>query len=64
MVILGHNKDYLAADSYINWQEPSILQLAEKLYQESTDELELIKRTYHFVRDQIHHSWDVFRTDK
>ena len=43
---------------YVDFDDPSVKCLAERLRTESADELSLIKNTYHFVRDEIKHSWD------
>lgn len=50
---------YLEYSRYINWQDESVLQKARQLASASDDNIELIKRTYHFVRDDIKHSWDI-----
>lgn len=50
---------YLAESDYINWKAESILQKAKELFESSNDEIELIRAAYHFVRDEIKHSWDV-----
>lgn len=49
---------YLENSYYINWQEDTILQKAKQLLVPDND-IETIKQTYHFVRDEIKHSWDV-----
>lgn len=51
--------DYLEESCYINWKDERILQKAKGLARLSRDEIDLIKKTYHFVRDEIKHSWDV-----
>lgn len=55
-----HDKidEYLECSRYINWQDESILKKARQLASVNNGEIELIKRTYHFVRDEIKHSWD------
>ncbi len=50
--------EYLEKTEYIDYDAPAIKSLAERLRQESSDELSLIKNTYYFVRDEIKHSWD------
>lgn len=51
--------DYLEESTYINWKDSSIIQKAKELADEAIDEIDLIRKTYHFVRDEIKHSWDV-----
>ncbi len=50
--------EYLEKTEYIDYDAPAIKSLAERLREESSDELSLIKNTYYFVRDEIRHSWD------
>lgn len=40
------------------YDDPNVKSLAERLKAESPDELSLINNTFHFVRDEIRHSWD------
>lgn len=49
---------YLEFSRYINGNEPSIQRKAKELRDCSENEIELVKNTYHFVRDEIKHSWD------
>lgn len=55
----GKLSDYLEESTYINWKDSSIIQKAKELADEATNEIDLIRKTYHFVRDEIKHSWDV-----
>ena len=50
--------EYLEATKYVDHDSPEVKTLAEKLKSEAADEVELIKKTYLFVRDGIRHSWD------
>ena len=50
--------EYLEKTEYVDYDAPAIKSLAERLREESSDELTLIKNTYYFVRDEIRHSWD------
>ena len=43
----------------MDFDDVLVKEQAEKLKNESEDELDLIKNSYHFVRDEIRHSWDV-----
>lgn len=49
---------YLAFSCYINGDDLSIQRKATELKNRSENEIELVKNTYHFVRDEIKHSWD------
>lgn len=49
---------YLKFSHYINGDDPSIQRKAMELKKRSENEIELVKNTYHFVRDEIKHSWD------
>lgn len=49
---------YLSFSHYINGDELSIQRKATQLKNCSENEIELVKNTYHFVRDEIKHSWD------
>ena len=50
--------EYLEKSEYVDYDDPEIKSLAERLRNESKDELSLIKNTFYFVRDEIKHSWD------
>ncbi|KAG4087855.1 Transglutaminase-like protein [Neocallimastix lanati (nom. inval.)] len=50
---------YLSESKYINYNDKNIQELAKKLKEESKDEIDLIKNTFNFVLEKIHHSWDV-----
>ena len=50
--------EYLERTEYVDYDDPAVKGLAERLKNESADELSLIKNTYHFVRDEVKHSWD------
>lgn len=49
---------YLSFSRYINGDDPSIQRKATELKNCSENEIELVKNIYHFVRDEIKHSWD------
>jgi transglutaminase-like putative cysteine protease len=55
----NHLKDYLEISHYIDWDNPEIMTLAGNLKSHSENEVELVKNTYHYVRDEIKHSWDI-----
>ncbi len=50
---------YLETSHYINWEHPEILKKAKSIKEGSDDQIDLIRKTYHFVRDEINHSWDI-----
>ena len=52
-----HN-EYLEKSEYVDYDDPGVKSVAERLKAGSKDELSLIKNTYDFVRDEIKHSWD------
>lgn len=56
--ILKNMDSYLEFSHYINGDEPSIQRKAMEIKSYSENEIELVKNTYHFVRDEIKHSWD------
>ncbi len=60
-ITLYSNKidEYLKHDNVIDYENESIAKLADTLFQKSANELEFIKITYEFVRDNISHSADV-----
>ena len=51
--------EYLKEDDVINFGNENIMQLANVLYQGTSDEVEYIKRAYEYVRDNISHSADI-----
>ncbi len=50
--------EYLEKSEYMDYDDPNVKSVAERLKTESSDEITLIRNTYHFVRDEIMHSWD------
>lgn len=50
---------YLKSDDVIDYENKSIAQVADALFQKANSELDFIKMTYEFVRDHISHSADV-----
>ena len=51
--------EYLERTEYVDYDEPGVKNLAERLKTESQDEISLIRNAYYYVRDEIKHSWDV-----
>lgn len=60
-IILYSNKidDYLKHDDVIDYEDESILELANILFRKANNELNFIKLAYEFVRDNISHSADI-----
>ncbi|NTV13719.1 MAG: transglutaminase family protein [Desulfobulbaceae bacterium] len=51
-------KKFLAASEYIDWQHSLVLAQARELAGVATDPVEIARRCFVFVRDEIRHSWD------
>ncbi len=49
---------YLASTDIIDWQHPAVLNLAEQLAAQASDQLDLVHRSFAWVRDQVRHSHD------
>jgi hypothetical protein len=49
---------YLASSEIIDWHHPFISAKAAELAEGCLDKLQVAKRCFEFVRDEIHHSWD------
>ncbi|MCM1287752.1 MAG: transglutaminase-like domain-containing protein [Clostridium sp.] len=60
-IILYSNKieEYLKHDNVIDYDNESIIELADKLFKKADGELDFIKKAYEFVRDNISHSADI-----
>ena len=52
-------EDYLIETPSIDYMNPLIRDKVRKLMDQSEDDLDYIKRSYIFVRDEIPHSWDI-----
>ena len=52
-------KKYLENTYYVDYCTPLVRDLAKELKLQSADDVSLIQLTYEYVRDKIHHSWDV-----
>ena len=50
--------EYLEKTKYVDYDDAGVRKLAEKLKEESPDEISLIRNTYEYVRDNVRHSWD------
>ncbi|RUM33247.1 MAG: Cro/Cl family transcriptional regulator [Desulfobulbus sp.] len=49
---------YLASSDVIDWQHPAVLARARQLARGVTDEQEIVRACFRFVRDEIRHSGD------
>ena len=49
---------FLAVSACIDWQHPAVLAKARELAVGATDQVEIARRSFAFVRDEIRHSWD------
>ena len=52
-------EEYLAETPSIDYNNPRIQEKFQELKNQSNDDLDYIKRSYMFVRDEIPHSWDI-----
>lgn len=50
---------YLKNTHYINYENIEVKRKAQELKNLSENDIDLISKTYHFVRDEIKHSWDI-----
>jgi transglutaminase-like putative cysteine protease len=58
MLTPSERQDYLAVSDAIDWQDPRILELADRLAAGCDSELAIAQACFEWVRDQIHHSFD------
>jgi len=49
---------YLASSEYINWEKPEVFAQAKSLASGISDQEEITRRCFEYVRDDIKHSWD------
>lgn len=49
---------YQAASAYIDWHHPQLAAKARQLSSGTDDPVEIARRCFEFVRDEIKHSWD------
>lgn len=62
MNIIQHSNgidEYLKEDEVIDYKNEAIVQLADTLFEKANNELEYIKISYEYVRDNISHSADI-----
>ena len=53
---MDNMKQFLESSTYIDWTYPSIKELAKSLATDSSNEEELVKKCFEWVRDNIKHS--------
>lgn len=49
---------FLASTEHLDWRTPAVLAKARALAAGSVDPVEIARRCFEFVRDEIAHSWD------
>ncbi|MBS4198541.1 transglutaminase family protein [Bacillus sp. FJAT-49732] len=54
--------DYLKESDVVDYSHPVIVQTRKELFYESLTDIEKVKIAFEYVRDQIHHSWDIQST--
>lgn len=60
MILYSNQLDeYLKHDSVIDYNNKSIIELADVLFKKANNELDFIRKAYEFVRDNISHSADI-----
>lgn len=50
--------NYLTSSEFINWHTPELLMQAKMLSVGASNDEEITRRCFEFVRDEIKHSWD------
>ena len=50
---------YLSCDSVVDYDNPEIVSLAEKIWEQADNEVDYVQHAYEFVRDNISHSADI-----
>lgn len=59
MIVLNPLEDFLLESEIIDYGDSSVLSTAKKLNNDPDDEIALARRIFHFVRDNIDHSFDI-----
>lgn len=59
LTLVNDREDYLKLSHYIDGNDEVVRQKARDLYNASEDDIDFIRNAFHFVRDEIKHSWDV-----
>ena len=50
--------EYLEVSEYIDWDHPGITKLAKMLASDKPADIDIARRCFEWVRDEIKHSWD------
>jgi transglutaminase-like putative cysteine protease len=50
--------NYLKSSVIIDWKHPDVFRKAQELSLHCSDDAEIARQCYEFVRDEIYHSWD------
>lgn len=56
--ISNNIEDYLKSSYYIDYENQSIIDKANEITTNCKNNIEVIESIYHFVRDDVRHSWD------
>lgn len=51
-------KAYIRATDIIDWERPDVRSAARALAHNASDSIEIARRCFEFVRDEVPHSWD------
>ncbi len=51
-------RKFLASSNFIDWEHPAVLAKAKQLAEGLDDANEIVRSCFHYVRDEIKHSWD------
>jgi transglutaminase-like putative cysteine protease len=51
-------KEYLASTTYIDWDTPNVLKKSRLLADGLSIPVDIAKKCFEFVRDEVKHSWD------
>lgn len=58
VVLAGSPSDYLAADEYVERDDPAVRGLSAALRDEHTDDVDFARAAFEWVRDNVAHSFD------
>jgi transglutaminase-like putative cysteine protease len=63
MAELTNRIDYLASTEVVDWVHPAVSGLADELAGSESDTMEISRKCFEWVRDEIHHSMDYNRVE-
>lgn len=52
-------EEYLCEHEIVDYSHPLVQETIRQLHTDSDPETEHVRKTFEFVRDSIHHSWDI-----